>query len=198
MENIQKLGLLSTSALLDRFEVNSDRRFVIESVRRSEIVALEHTEHGRALVRDNKPMHESVLERCLAGMTSRDWYETLDRRVFFWVDYKRLVRLLGAKAYRDRPHLVLELETAELLRRHREKVSLSPINSGATFTMNPAPRGAEHFPPHRGPPAGKGHRRGHCGLRRSRHQRTRAVGEPGTQRRKAWCSVEPFEMTPDG
>ena len=145
LENIQKLGLLSTSALLERFEVNGDRRFGIESARWPEIVVLEHTEHGRALVQDNKPMHESVLERCLAGMTPREWYETLNRRVFFWVERKRLVRLLGAKAYRDRPHLVLELETAESLRRHEEKVSVSPINSGATFTMNRTPRGPNTF-----------------------------------------------------
>ena len=58
---------------------------------------------------------------------------------------KRLTKLLGARAYRDRPHLVLEIDTAELLRRHSEEISLSPINSGATFTMNPAPRGPETF-----------------------------------------------------
>jgi hypothetical protein len=51
-------------------------------------------------------------------MTPREWYESLNRRVFFWVDRRRLIKLLGARAYRNRPHLVLELDTAELLRRH--------------------------------------------------------------------------------
>ncbi len=144
-ESIQRLGLLSTSALLDRFEVGGGRRFQIESARRPEMELVEHTEHGRALIRDNKPMQEKTLERCLTGMSPREWYETLNGKVFFWVDRKRLLKLLGARAYRDRPHLVLELDTEELLRRHANHVMVSPINSGATFTMNPAPRGTDTF-----------------------------------------------------
>ncbi|MBA4114897.1 MAG: hypothetical protein H0X71_00310 [Rubrobacter sp.] len=144
-ESIRRHGLLSTSALLDRFEVEGEERFTIESARRPEIVRLEHPKHGTALVRDNKPMQEKALERCLVEMTPREWYEHLNRRVFFWVEWKRLLKLLGARAYRDRPHLVLEVDTAELLRRHAEKATLSPINSGATFAMNPAPRGTDTF-----------------------------------------------------
>ncbi|QIN80800.1 hypothetical protein GBA65_12730 [Rubrobacter marinus] len=144
-ESIRSVGLLSTSALLDRFEVRGERRREIESSRRPEIVEIQHPELGRAFVRDNKPMQEKTLERCLVGMTPREWYENLNRRVFFWVDEKRLRKLLGARAYRERPHLVLEIDTAELLQRHSEKVSLSSINSGATFTMNPAPRGPDTF-----------------------------------------------------
>jgi hypothetical protein len=40
---------------------------------------------------------------------------------------------------------VLEVDTAALLERHAERVSLSPINSGATFALNPAPRGLDTF-----------------------------------------------------
>lgn len=144
-ESIRRHGLLSTSALLDRFEVKGEERFAIESARRPEIVRVEHPEHGVALVRDNKPMQEKSLEKCLVGMTPREWYEHLNRRVFFWVEWKRLLRLLGARAYQDRPHLVLEVDTAELLDRHAERVTLSPINSGATFAMSPAPRGPDTF-----------------------------------------------------
>ena len=144
-ESIRRHGLLSTSALLDRFEVEGEERFAIESARRPEIVRVEHPEHGVALVRDNKPMQEKALERCLVDMTPREWYEHLNRRVFFWVEWKRLLKLLGARAYRDRPHLVLEVDTAELLERHAERVSLSPINSGATFALGPAPRGPDTF-----------------------------------------------------
>ena len=143
--SIQRIGLLSTSALLDKFEIAGERRQEIESSRRPEIVEIEHPELGTALVRDNKPMQEKTLERCLVGMTPREWYETLNRRVFFWVDEKRLMKLLGAKAYRNRPHLVLDIDTAEMIRRYRNTVSLSPINSGATFTMKPAPRGPDTF-----------------------------------------------------
>ena len=144
-ESIRKHGLLSTSALLDRFEIEDEQRFAIESTRRPEIVRVEHPEHGVALVRDNKPMQEKALKRCLLEMTPREWYEHLNRRVFFWVERKRLLKLLGARAYRDRPHLVLEVETAGLLERHAEGVSLSPINSGATFALSPVLRGPNTF-----------------------------------------------------
>ncbi len=145
LQSIKKRGLLSTSALLDLFEIEGEERLAIESARRPEIVQLMHPEQGVALVRDNKPMQEKSLERCLRGMTPREWYEHLNRRVFFWVDRKRLLKLLGARAYRDRPHLVLEVDTAKLLERHADRVALSPINSGATFAMNPAPRGPDTF-----------------------------------------------------
>lgn len=144
-ESIRERGLLSTSALLDLFEVEGDERLTIESARRPEIVQLEHPRYGVALVRDNKPMQERSLERCLHGMTPREWYEHLNRRVYFWLEWKRLLKLLGARAFRDRPHLVLEVDTAELLEGHAEHVMLSPINSGATFAMNPAPRGPDTF-----------------------------------------------------
>ncbi len=127
-EGIQRLGLLSTSALLDRFEVGGALRFRIESARRHETESVDHPEHGCALIRDNKPMQETVLERCLTGMSAREWYETLNRRGFFWVDRKRLAKLLGARAYRDRPHPVLELDTSGLQRRHAAGVTLSAIN----------------------------------------------------------------------
>lgn len=144
-ESICRIGLLSTTALLDRFEVQGERRRQIESSRRPEIVEIKHLEFGRALVRDNKPMQEKTLEKCLVGMTTQEWYETLNRKTFFWVDKKRLTRLLGAKAYRDRPHLVLEVDTTELLRRYADKVLLSPINSGATFPLGATPRGHDTF-----------------------------------------------------
>lgn len=101
-ESIREHGLLSTTALLDLFEVEGQERLAIESARRPEIVQLEHPEYGVALVRDNKPMQEKALERCLHGMTPREWYEHLNWRVFFWVEQKRLLKLLGARAYRDR------------------------------------------------------------------------------------------------
>jgi hypothetical protein len=143
-QSIRQIGLLSTSALLDRFGIQGDRRFDIESRRRPEIVKIEHPEHGTALIRDNKPMQETALEQCLQGMTQREWYESLNRKVFFWVDRERLSRLLGARAYRDRQHLVLEVDTAKLLKRHAKRVSLSPINSGATV-FGGSPRGVGTF-----------------------------------------------------
>ncbi len=141
--SIQKYGLLSTSALLDLYEVEERRE--LESRRRPEIVEITNPRHGSALIRDNKPIQDRDLEKCLSGMSLAEWYESLNRRVFFWVSRQRLEKLLGAKAYRDRTHLVLEVDAASLLAVHGEHASISPINSGATFPLDPKPRGPETF-----------------------------------------------------
>jgi hypothetical protein len=143
--SIREHGLLSTSALLDLFEVRGEKRREIESSHRREMTEILHPEHGSARIRDNKPMQERSLEKCLHGMSLPEWYENLNRRVFFWVSPERLEKLLGAKAYRDREHLLLEVDTASLVAAHRQSISLSPINSGATFPVGPAPRGPETF-----------------------------------------------------
>jgi hypothetical protein len=54
--SIQQHGLLSTTALLDLYEVTGPERDVIESVRRPESVRIEHPIHGTAWIRDNKPI----------------------------------------------------------------------------------------------------------------------------------------------
>ena len=66
-ESIRRLGLLSTRALLDRFEIFGRRRFEIESCRRPETVEIRHLEHGLPLVRDNKLMQEKVLRAACTG-----------------------------------------------------------------------------------------------------------------------------------
>lgn len=145
--SIQRHGLLSTSALLDLFEANGPDREQLECRHRSESVALEHLLHGRATVRDQKPMRDSGLVKCLRdGLSPQDWYRLLNGKVFFWVDQDRLKRLLAARAYRGRAHTVLTIDTAMLLGRHEDDVFLSPINSGATIP-NPQPRGMDTFLP---------------------------------------------------
>jgi hypothetical protein len=61
------------------------------------------------------------------------WFETLNARVFFWLSRKRLRKLLNARAYRARPQTVLTLDTASLVDANRDRIRLSPINSGATI-----------------------------------------------------------------
>lgn len=145
LESIERHGLLSTTALLDLYGVRGEERYAVESCRRPGMVRLVHPEHGVAWVRDNKPMQEKTLSKCLVGITPRQWYETLNHRVFFWVDEQRLMKLLNAKAYRGRSHLVLELDTAKLIKRHAQHVTLSGINSGATFPLGPVERGSHTF-----------------------------------------------------
>lgn len=142
---ISALGLLSTTALLDLFEVPEPRRTELEATRRPESVVLEHPRHGIAVIRDNKPLLESRLQSCLLdGLTPEDWYRLLNRRVFFWPTWDRVNTLLGASAYRDAPQLVVTIYTERLIAAHRHTTTLSPINSGATRPFA-WPRGASTF-----------------------------------------------------
>lgn len=137
-------GLLSTSALLDLYEVTGERRRAIESTHRPKSMPISHASHGTAWVRDQKPMSEAKLQQSLVDMTPREWYETLNRHVFFWPTEKRLGTLLEARAYRARAHTVLTVDTAALLRRYLPHTRLSPINSGSTLFTAVA-RGSDTF-----------------------------------------------------
>lgn len=145
-ESIRRNGLLSTSALLDLYEITGQERLEIEREHRPESRRIEHVIHGAAVVRDQKPMREALLRRCLIGLTPNEWYEILNRKVFFWLTRERLIRLLSARAYRNRTHCVITVDAAQLLNRHAEDVRLSPINSGSTL-FNPQPRGRDTFLP---------------------------------------------------
>ena len=145
---IQRHGLRSTAALLDLFEVTGPRREAIERRHRPSGVTLCHPVHGTARVRDQKPMSDAALRRCLAdGMAPADWYELLNGKVFFWLSRARLVRLLRGRAYRGTEHDVLEIDAAALVGAYRDRILLSPINSGATFALGPTPRGLATFQP---------------------------------------------------
>jgi hypothetical protein len=147
--SIKQHGLLSTSALLDLFEVPDSLRVDLESLHRPESVRISHPLHGRAVVRDQKPMDDKGLLRCLQdGLTPGEWYQILNDKVFFWLTEERLERLLRARAYRDQRHTVLQLDTARLLARHEGNVVLSPMNSGCTKPF-PFPRGSRTFSPMR-------------------------------------------------
>jgi hypothetical protein len=143
-ESIRKLGLLSTTALLDLFSINGEERYQIESCHRSRSVAISHPQLGGAVIRDQAPMREMALDRCLDGINRRQWYELLNRKAFFWVTEARVQTLLGAKLYRNKEHTVITVDTASLLGRHSDRVTLSPINSGNTL-YNPPRRGHQTF-----------------------------------------------------
>lgn len=138
---VQRHGLLSTSSLLDLFEVPVESREPIEAARRPEVLRIEHSEHGVATIRDNKPLSESKLAAALDdGLSVEDYLRHLNQHVYFWPTEARLASLLQARSYRDREHLVITVDSAELVRRYEDHIRLSPINSGATV-FNAAPRG---------------------------------------------------------
>lgn len=142
--SIRKHGLLSTSALLDLYEIDVAARKPIESRRRPTKVVIEHLRFGRSTIRDQKPLQDSVLREKLVGMSPPAWYRLLNGMVFFWLTEERLRRLLGARAYRDSDHDVITVATQELVGRRGSDVRLSPINSGSTI-YNPPPRGRHTF-----------------------------------------------------
>ena len=148
--SIRRHGMLSTSALLDLYEIQGPQREALEGRRRPEGVAVEHPALGRAMIRDQKPMDDAGLRMCLLdGLTPEDWYRCLNRKVYFWLTRERLLRLLNARPYRELEHDVLELDTAALIAAFRPAIRLSPINSGTTkpFPSTASKRGRDTFLP---------------------------------------------------
>jgi hypothetical protein len=143
LQSIRTLGLLSTSALLDLCGSVGEERRRVESQHRAQPVPLACGQYGAIVIRDQKPMSDVALHKCLTnGMTPAEWYATLNRKVFFWVTEKRLNNML--EAYRGCEHIVLVVDSGKLLNCSSLSVTLSPINSGSA-RRKAAPRGRETF-----------------------------------------------------
>lgn len=130
-DSIQKYGLLSTAALLDLFEITGPERYRIESQWRKERITITHPVHGKAVIRDQKPMPDKELSNYLVGMTPQEWYEFINHKTFFWVDTTRLAWMLNAPAYRDRAHWVISVPTRKIVAHHGGRITLSGQNSGS-------------------------------------------------------------------
>ncbi|WP_421783410.1 DUF7002 family protein [Kiloniella litopenaei] len=146
-ESIQKHGLLSTSALLNMYEIVGEKRFEIEQTRRDKSILINKTGLHQAVIRDQLPMDDKGLMRALPPEISpADWYRLLNSKVFFWLTKDRLYRLTDARTYRDKEHDVLELDTRKLIEVHYHDIVLCPINSGCTKPY-PANRDYDSFLP---------------------------------------------------
>jgi hypothetical protein len=145
--SIQRYGLLSTSALLDLYGINGRERDAIESEHRPKSIEIHRQGLDRAVVRDQKPMSDVGLARCLRdGLTPQEWYRILNTKTFFWLTEQRLSTLLNARPYRELAHTVLSVDTATLVGTHETNIRLSPMNSGCTKPF-PHPRGRSTFLP---------------------------------------------------
>lgn len=140
--SIQRYGLLSTRALLDRIGMNGSCRAAIEREHRPNRIILP----TGVVIRDQKPMPPAALEGCLVGMTASQWYELLNSKVFFWFDPERLNR--QRRACSDFPQVVLKIATDRVLRRYTAQTALTPINTG-NARRKPALRGAATLVPYR-------------------------------------------------
>lgn len=142
--SIRRHGLLSTTALLDLFEVTGEQRRALELTHRPESVVIHHPVHGVATVRDQKPLSVSKLQKSLTDMSIEEWFALLNRMVFFWPTRDRLDGLAGARAYRDDPHHVLVVDSKSLVSQYAGQLQLSHMNSGTTSPMA-FPRGSDTF-----------------------------------------------------
>jgi hypothetical protein len=143
--SIRSRGLLSTSALLDAYGISGARRVEIEAQRRPSSVTLHKDGFASAVVRDQLPMDDKGLERCLRdGISPSQWYRLLNSKVFFWLTRERLICLLSAGTYRALEHDVLELDTKAVVEAYFAKIWFCPMNSGCTKPY-PHPRGYSTF-----------------------------------------------------
>ncbi len=131
--NIKKNGLLSTSALLDLFEIKGEERKIIESNWRPKNVTINHKKYGKAVIRDQKPLPENKLEPLLDNISTKSFYKLLNGKTFFWLSKERLQRLLNARAYRESSHDVLTIDAKKLIDKYEDQIALSRINSGAAI-----------------------------------------------------------------
>ena len=129
-ESIRRHGLLSTTALLDLFEVGEPSRTHINAQHRPNDEAIGHPAYGRATIRSQTPMPHGKLQTALTDMEPQEWYRMLNGKVFFWSTQSRLYGFLIATAHRDRPHDVLTVCTRSLVEQYKKEITLSPINSG--------------------------------------------------------------------
>jgi Family of unknown function (DUF7002) len=144
-DNIKKHGLLSTSAILDLYDYSGTRRAAIESQHRPQKITITNPKLPDAVVRDQKPMNDTGLNKCLVGrVTPQEWYELLNTKTFFWASKERLLGLLNARAYRDEEHDVLTINAESLVNEYEQNIVLCPMNSGATIPFN-HPRGLDKF-----------------------------------------------------
>lgn len=148
--SLQELGLLTTSELLSLYGYAGQGREEIEGNWRKVSVTLHQPPRPDLVVRDQLVMPPCELKTCLPpGLTPHDWYRLVNHRIFFWTTEPDLAIFLAAGSYRNSPHLVLQVCTAELLRAHRTRVTLTPFNTGSTirkdYSGRPLARGPDTF-----------------------------------------------------
>jgi len=132
--NIERNGLLSTSALLTLYGITGSEREKYESEWRSHRMPISCDGMEDACLRDQIPMPPEELGKCLqGGIEPREWYEFINRRIFFWTTKKSLEIFLGAKEYKNQPQTVIKVNTKLLVDRYADIITLSSINSGSTY-----------------------------------------------------------------
>jgi|SRR6267378_755900 len=122
---VSSRSLLSAGILLGQTKNGLDHM----RQKRSEHLLIEVQGH-RVMIRDQRPLSEKALRKCLdEGLMPEDYYELLNRRVFFWPTLSRLQRHFDR--YQSEEPILLRFSTQEMLRLNAN-AEFSRINSGAT------------------------------------------------------------------
>jgi hypothetical protein len=128
--NLWEYGLLSTTAILDRWGIVGKARERLESRQRRVTETLQHPKLGSIELRDQKVLPESKLRMCLTGCTPSEWYRLINRKVFFWATWDRVAKLLSARAYRKIGQTLLVVDTESLMNTYFAQTTLCHRNSG--------------------------------------------------------------------
>ena len=142
--SIQGSGLWSVASLVERSR-SRKRTGPSLTQRRTSVVRIP-IDGTEVWVRDQLPIKESMLIRCLRGTTLPDWYRELNRRVFLFVNDRIGLQKL-THAYQSTPQCVLRLDSRSLLDEHGGSAFVCRYNSGSVPRSAKVPRGPEIFIP---------------------------------------------------
>jgi hypothetical protein len=135
--SIQRLGLLSTSALLDACGKSGPERSAIETKLRPSKVLIAHPVTGTIIIRDQDPLRDRpdkgliLSQKLEVGTTPEHWFAFLNSKVFFWVSHYNFRTMLAANLYQHKPHWVIKVNTKSLLEKYATSASVSDQNSGS-------------------------------------------------------------------
>ena len=143
--SIEGLGLLPAARLVAMATGSSRirRRLLNRPRPTEERLALPD---GMCRLRDNGVLSEAALIRCLDDLTPAAFCRLLNSHVFLWPTRAKVDRLLHARPYRGREHLLLTIPTASLSDETLDRLHVSGINSGSTL-RRPARRGSATYVP---------------------------------------------------
>jgi len=147
---IQKLGLLSTSSLLDLCGYTGTNRARIESNLRHAKEKIRHPKYGDIYILDQIPMRDwpdegIFLDKLLEDVTRQQWFEFLNKKVFFWVTRYELIKMLCAWQYRGQSQWIMIVDTRALLEQYQDNAYLSVQNTGSLYSRRK--RGINTFVP---------------------------------------------------
>jgi len=137
---LQRHGLLSAAQLT---MLLGDEDSARPGTHRPVEVSLSHPEQGSAVLREQGPQHVAKLATAITDdMTVDKWLRLIDAMAFFFPSEKAIEGL--QRAYKDRPVIVLSVDTRSLVREYEHWIRIASSSSGSLL-YRPATRGPDTF-----------------------------------------------------